>query len=226
MRLLLFDIDGTLLKVHEGARTAVRQAVEQVIGQSVSLDGISFSGRTDPAIFREVLGKNGLQPSGALLSEVMEAYTETARMTIQSANVSSLPGTASILSIFANRTDVFLGLVTGNVEPIAFHKLQSVGLASHFSIGGFGSDHAHRSKLPGLAIDRANKVARHSLSVENTVVIGDTRHDIACAHEVGARSVAVCTGRYSSSDLKPHNPDLLLENLKNADEIAEKLLAV
>lgn len=226
MRLLLFDIDGTLLHVQQGARTAVRRAVEEVTEQSVSLDGISFSGRTDPAIFQDVLTANGLPDSSALLSDVLSAYTQTARLTIESANVTSLPGAASLVSLFANLTDVFLGLVTGNIESIAFHKLNAVGLADDFSIGGFGSDHANRSKLPALAIDRASTFVGHSFSAENTVVIGDTSHDIACAHATGARSVAVCTGRYNSRDLRTHNPDLLLADLKDVRGIAEQLLAI
>jgi phosphoglycolate phosphatase-like HAD superfamily hydrolase len=226
MRLLLFDIDGTLLRVNGGAQTAVLRAVEQVAGQSVSIDDVPFSGRTDPAIFRDVLATNDLPVSENLLSDVLRAYVETARETIKPTNVTALRGTLDLLSLLTDRTDAYLGLVTGNVEPIAFHKLKAAGMDGYFSVGGFGSDHTNRSKLPPLALRRATEYSGHSFSVENTVVIGDTGHDIACARAAGARAVAVCTGRPSRRDLTSHTPDLLLESLEDAPGIVDQLLAV
>jgi phosphoglycolate phosphatase-like HAD superfamily hydrolase len=173
-----------------------------------------------------VLTANGLPRTEDLLSEVLHAYIDTAQSAIKSTNVATLPGTASLLSMLSNRTDVFLGLVTGNVEPIAFHKLKGADFDEYFSAGGFGSDHANRSTLPHLAIRRATEYADHPFSVEDTVVIGDTEHDIACARDSGTRSVAVCTGRANSADLDRHNPDLLFENLQEPDDLVEQLLAV
>lgn len=226
MRLILFDIDGTLLHVDEGSRTAVIKSIEHVTGQVASLKNISFSGRTDPDIFRDVLDRNGLPSTDNVLANVLNAYTEIAQSAIQAPNVRSLPGAASVLSLLSNRSDIFLGLVTGNVEPIAFHKLKAAGFDGYFSVGGFGSDHANRSKLPALAIRRATEYAGHPFSAEHTVIIGDTGHDVACAKDSGTRSVAVCTGRADSVDLTRHNPDLLLENLQEPDGVIERLLAV
>lgn len=226
MRLLLFDIDGTLLRVDGGGQTAIVRAVEHVTGHSVSLDHISFSGRTDPNILREVLTTNGLSAGEDLLSEVAGVYAEIARETIHSTNVMPLAGATALVSRLANRDDTVLGLVTGNLKPVAFHKLRTADLADHFSIGGFGSDHANRSKLPGLALHRATEHTGHSLSLEDTVVIGDTEHDINSARQAGACAVAVSTGRPSSSDLASHNPDLLLQDFDTPNETEAKLLAV
>lgn len=226
MRLLLFDIDGTLLRVDGGGQTAIVRAVENATGHTVSLENISFSGRTDPNIVRDVLTTNGLPATENLLSDVIRAYVEIAQETIHSENVMPLSGASPLLSRLANREDTALGLVTGNVEPIAFHKLRAAGFADHFSVGGFGSDHANRSKLPGLAARRATEQTGHAFSVENAVVIGDTGHDIVCARRAGARAVAVCTGSPSSSDLSSNDPDLLLNDLDAPTAIAEQLLAV
>lgn len=226
MRLLLFDIDGTLLRVNGEGETAIQRAVATVTGQSVSTEHVSFSGRTDPAILRDVLSTNGLPVRKDLLTEVTRAYIDAARENIHASIVDRLPGTAALLSLLADREEVFLGLVTGNVEPIAFHKLQTVGLADHFPVGAFGSDHEARSQLPPLAVERATSSARHPFSIENSVVIGDTLNDINCAREAGARSVAVSTGRPSHSELAEHAPDLLLRSLAPPTTTVRQLLAL
>jgi len=226
MRLLLFDIDGTLLRVHRGGRAAVREAIVRVTGQSVSTQGVSFSGRTDPAIFRDVLTRNGISVHEDLLADVIRTYSAGARQSIRAANVDRLQGAKSLLSSLARRDDIFLGLVTGNVEPIAFHKLETVSLATHFELGAFGSDHESRLKLPPLAVRRATQQTGRSFSREETVVIGDTPHDVACAQAENVRSVAVSTGHSSHSDLAALAPDLLLKNLRDTDQIVEQLLTI
>jgi phosphoglycolate phosphatase-like HAD superfamily hydrolase len=224
MRLLLFDVDGTLLRANGGGETAIERAVSTVTGTTASTDGISFSGRTDPAIFRDVLRSNGLPTHDDLLGDVLRAYVETAQQTIRPENVDRLPGTETLLTLFACRTDTFLGLVTGNVEPIAFHKLQTAGLAEYFSVGAFGSDHENRSRLPSLAADRAAARTGRSFSLDRAIVIGDTSRDIDCARAAGARAVAVCTGRPDRSELASATPDLLLKNFANPDAIIDRIL--
>jgi phosphoglycolate phosphatase-like HAD superfamily hydrolase len=224
MRLLLFDVDGTLLRANGGGETAIEQAVSTVTGKSATTDGISFSGRTDPAIFRDVLRTNGLPIRDDLLNDVLRAYVEAAREAIHPENVSRLPGAKALLTLLARRSDTFLGLVTGNVEPIAFHKLETVGLAEYFSVGAFGSDHADRSRLPPLAAKRAAEIAGHSFSLDQAIVIGDTGRDIECARAAGTRAVAVCTGRPDRSELAAATPDLLLENFENPDALVDQIL--
>lgn len=224
MQLLLFDVDGTLLKADGSGRAAIEQAVSSVTGTTASTDGVSFSGRTDPAIFRDVLRVNGLPTRASLLEDVLDAYIEAALTTLQSSNVRRLAGSDALLSLLARRSDVVLGLVTGNVEPIAYHKLQTVGLDGYFSLGAFGSDHADRSRLPPLAAQRAEEAVGRSFSPDQTVVIGDTPLDVDCARAAGARAVAVCTGGAARSELASVGPDLLLDSFENPSEIAEKLV--
>jgi phosphoglycolate phosphatase-like HAD superfamily hydrolase len=222
MTLLLFDVDGTLLQVNGGVHRAVVRAVSAVTDRSVSTDGVSFSGRTDPNIFRDVLRASGVVDPEAVLDTVLARYIDAAQDAIRPDHVERLPGVAPLLSILAERTDVVLGLVTGNVQPIAYHKLRGAGLATYFSVGAFGSDHADRSALPRLAAQRAAAHTGHSF--DRTFVVGDTRHDIYTAHENGARSVAVCTGRFNRSELSSHTPDFLFENLQDPEEFVEQIL--
>ena len=216
MTLLLFDIDGTLLRVTGGVDRAVAHAVSSVTGQPVSTEGVSFSGRTDPEIFRDVLRASGVADPEPVLDDVIAAYVEAAQQTIRPADVELLPGIPALLSALSDRPDVFLGLLTGNVEPIAYHKLRGAGLPEFFSVGAFGSDDAERAALPPIAVQRASARAGRSFSLPDTVIIGDTHHDIHCARAAGSRSVAVCTGRYGRADLEPQAPDLLFDNLRDA----------
>lgn len=225
MRLLLFDVDGTLLRANGGGRTAIERAISNLTGQDVSTEDVAFSGRTDPSIFRDVLRTNDLPArDDDLLNDALQAYVDAAQNTIRPANVDRLPGAARLVSLLAGRADVFLGLVTGNVEPIAFHKLQTVQLDKYFSIGAFGSDHENRSRLPELAAHRAAAHEGRPFSLDQTVVIGDTVHDIECARAAGADAVAVCTGRPDRSELAAAAPDLLLENFSNPEATAKEIL--
>lgn len=226
MRLLLFDIDGTLLRVHRGGRTAVRRAVGHVTGKSISTEAVSFSGRTDPAIFREVLTVNGVSAHDDLIATVIDTYSAVAQDLIRPENVQPLLGVEALLSALAERTDVFLGLLTGNVEAVAYHKLDMVGLDHHFALGAFGSDHEDRAELPALAAQRAAQATGCSFSCEEILVIGDTQHDVACARAGNVRSVAVSTGHPSHADLAAASPDLLLEDLNNTAQTIEHMLTM
>lgn len=226
MKLLLFDIDGTLVNVNGGVHPAVSHAVSSVTGHAVSTHGVTFAGRTDPAIFQDVLRASGLANPEAVLDDVIHSYVQRAQNTIGPDDVERLPGVRDLLAMLCEREDVCLGLVTGNVEPMAKHKLHSAGLASHFSFGAFGSDHANRDKLPALAMRRAAAHLDRSFAPQHTIVIGDTQHDIDCARSAGAHAVAVCTGGNPRSTLHAHTPDLLLDSLHPPTDIIEQLLNI
>jgi phosphoglycolate phosphatase-like HAD superfamily hydrolase len=225
MKLLLFDIDGTLVRVNGRGREAINEALSSLTDHPISLDGVPFSGRTDPAIIEAVLAHNNLPTTDAMIAEVIATYVETMRGALRPADVEVLPGVADLLQELHARSDVRLGLVTGNVEPIAYEKLAVHGLDDYFPVGAFGSDHAERSRLPKLATQRAaDHTSRTFRPAEHAVVIGDTPHDIECARAAGARVVAVCTGRYGRDDLSPHDPDLLLDTLSAPDSFPQRVL--
>lgn len=222
--LLLFDIDGTLLRVTGGSRGALVEAVSTVTGSSVSIDGVSFAGRTDPAIFRDVLEKNEISVAASDFNAILQTYAEVAQQIIQPTNVEVLPGVGRLLAVLDRRPDVSLGLVTGNVRSVANHKLEVAGLQDPFLAGAFGSDHAKRRSLPPLAMQRVADRTGIAFSRNVTVVVGDTPHDIRCAKHSGLRSVAVCTGRPNRTALSACTPDLLLDTFEQYEDVVDRLV--
>jgi len=223
MRLLLFDIDGTLLTVDGAGASAITQALSDQFGRPISVDGVSFSGRTDPSILRDVLAQNGIEPSEERIRAALDAYTAAAQDTIRPEHVRPLPGVEDLLSLLSARDDMHLALVTGNVEAVAYHKLQTAGLGDYFSVGAFGSDSAERSDLPPLARRRATDRTGQSFVPDAVFVVGDTPHDIQCARASGFRSMAVSTGTPDRRTLHRHDPDLLLKNLSDPKPLLDIL---
>ena len=224
MTLLLFDIDGTLLHANGASGRAVERTLTEFTGQPISLADVSLSGRTDWGIMRGVLRDHGLDATDALVRGALTAYAEAATTALGPGDIDALPGARDLVGRLAERSDVQLALVTGNVRAMAYAKLEAIGLADVFPFGAFGDDREDRSDLPPLALDRAKAHTGHSFDGARSVVIGDTRRDITCSRSIGARAVAVCTDRYSRDDLAPHGPDLLLDDLRDTDTVIQHLV--
>jgi phosphoglycolate phosphatase-like HAD superfamily hydrolase len=218
-KLFLFDIDGTILTTHGAGRRAMEAAAADLVGYPVSAEGVSFSGRTDPQIMREVLERSGLSPAraGALLREALARFAEHAARTLPAAPVEILPGVPALLDHLAALPGAQLGLLTGNLEPTAYLKLRTAGVPDVFPFGAFGSDHEERDALPAIAVGRARAHTGHSFSGKAVVIVGDTQHDIRCGRGIGALAVAVCTGRHDRSALARHEPDVLLDDLSDLE---------
>lgn len=226
MKLLLFDIDGTLVLTHGVGRRSVEEAFLHVLGHPLTTEGVSFSGKTDPQILHEVLARNGL-PLHALngrFEAVLETYCDLMRAAIADRGVQVLPGVHDLLGALSTRPDVRLALLTGNLEPMAYLKLEAAGLARYFSFGAFGSDNPDRYRLPAIAVERAQARTGHTFRGKDVIIIGDTEHDIACGRTLDVFSVGVCTGRFKRADLEPHGPDVLLDDLSDVDAFVRDVL--
>jgi phosphoglycolate phosphatase-like HAD superfamily hydrolase len=224
MKLLLFDVDGTLLHANGAGRTAIECALSDLCDRPISTDRVTFSGKTDPAIMRAILEANGLDADPSLIEEALDVYEETAHNAFDPNTVDVLPGITELLGRLAPHQEVHLGLLTGNIESMAYRKLNAVDLDHHFAFGAFGSDHPERHHLPPVAVARALAHTGHQFRGADVVIIGDTRHDIHCGRGIGAFSVAVCTGRYERSELAPHGPDVLLDDLSDPEEFIQAVL--
>lgn len=224
--LLLFDIDGTLLFTHGVGRASVAAAMQTVCGRPLSTDAVSFSGKTDPQIFREVCAANGMsaEDTEALLPDLLRAYANEMEARMPSGRITVLPGVRPLLDALSRTDDVALGLVTGNLEPMAYLKLKYAALDGYFPFGAFGSDSAHRPDLPGIALERARSSTGFPLQGHHVTIIGDTEHDIACGRGIGARALAVCTGNYKAHDLVHHQPWALFEDLSDTHAVVSTLL--
>ncbi len=225
MKLVLFDIDGTILTSRGTGRKAVASALHQVSGRSINSDGVSFAGRTDPQIMRDLLRVANLSEKEIddVFIECLDTYVAVLMRTLTPGMITILPGIQSLIHALHARSDVALGLLTGNLQDTAFLKLHAAGLGSYFSFGAFGSDRDDRNELPPIAADRAALTLGTRVAVEKTVIVGDTPNDIECATRYGAHSVAVCTGYFSRSELDLCNADLVVDDFINPDPFFELL---
>jgi phosphoglycolate phosphatase-like HAD superfamily hydrolase len=228
MRLVLFDVDGTLITARGAGRRAIKRALERVFGTTGALDGYDMSGKTDPRIVREVMGGAGLDGAAVTerLDEFFEAYARTLTEEIgDGRDIVTMPGVADLVRLLDTAEGVVLGLLTGNIEEGARIKLGPTGLLPYFSLGAFGSDDADRRRLPSLAARRAHALIGHPFRPGEVLVVGDTPHDVDCARAFGAVAVAVATGRFTREQLLGERPDLLFEDFSDAQGAATALLA-
>jgi phosphoglycolate phosphatase len=221
MRLVLFDIDGTLLWTDGAGRRAMEGALAQVFG-SAGDPRFRYDGKTDVQIARELMRAEGHADDAidARLAAVLDDYLARLRRELDAGtrHVRLLPGVPELLDALEPRPDVVLGLLTGNVALGAEAKLTAAGLDfRRFRVNAFGSDHEHRPRLPAVAQRRAREVLGHEFGGDDVVVIGDTPADIECARSIGARTVAVATGRYTVEELAEHDPSAVLRDLSDTD---------
>lgn len=225
MILALFDIDGTLLTTSGAGRPAIQAAASEVCGLDLTLEGVPFSGRTDPAILEDIFVRNGLDPGRipVLVEGTLAIYGRELSARLRPEDVTVLPGVRLLLDLLTDRTDVHLGIVTGNVRAAADIKLRKASLGGYFSFGAYGCDSADRNLLPAIAWKRGTQLLRRHIPASRTVVIGDTTHDIACSRYFGACCVAVSTGHFTHEELHSHSPDLLIRSLGDGQDVVSFL---
>jgi phosphoglycolate phosphatase-like HAD superfamily hydrolase len=227
VKLVLFDIDGTLITSRGAGRRAMRVAFERVFGTAAGIDQYDLRGRTDTRIVHDVMGAEGWEPArvSERLDDFFEAYLGGLVAEIgDGQGVVMLPGVAEVVERLAESSEVALGLVTGNIEQGARIKLQPAGLWPRFRVGAYGSDHMDRRRLPSLAARRAHALLGREFPPTDVVVIGDTPHDVDCARACGAVAVAVATGQYPREALLADRPDHFFEDLSDTDRVLRALL--
>lgn len=227
MKLVLFDIDGTLIRDDGAARDAFAEGLRKVYGHSSPLDRFDFSGRTDPEITWMVLEESGVRPEDVEegLGRLWEAYLSSLSERISRHSVRLMPGIEALLEALERRDDVVLALLTGNIEPGARTKLSPFDLNRFFPFGAFGSDSRFRNELPLVALARARQHGHHQFTSEDIVVIGDSIYDVRCAVPHRARSVAVATGVTSAELLQAESPDYFFETLEDTEAVIEAICA-
>jgi phosphoglycolate phosphatase-like HAD superfamily hydrolase len=213
--LILWDIDGTILESTGAGMEALRGALHTAFGIEGSLKGIDFAGRTDPYIIREALKRFELADTLENRERYIEGYLALLPQQMKERNAGVLPGVLTLLHEAAQRTDVVQGLLTGNLRRGAEVKLGYHGLWHYFPIGAFSDDDEVRDHLGPHALHRAREHWRHEFDVRRVWIIGDTPHDITCARAIGARVLAVATGKYSEAELAAHHPDVLRKDLSD-----------
>lgn len=226
MKLVLFDIDGTLISDRGASRGAFASALEAVYGYAGDLGQYDFSGRTDPQIAHMVLGDAGFttEDIDARIESLWERYLAGLERNATPERVLTLPGIRTLVSALHEHDDVVLALLTGNIEPGARLKLGGAELNGYFPFGAFGSDSPDRTQLPPVAMQRAEELLDVRISGADVVIIGDSIYDVRCGVPYEATTIAVASGRTSAELLKAENPRHFFESAEDFDGLMRAIL--
>ena len=227
-RLVLFDIDGTLLWTDGAGRRAIHRALIEIFGDTGPADH-RFDGKTDPQIVRELMHDVGHEDEhiDARMHELFDRYVVCLREELRDPEhrAMPLPGVTDLLAALTARDDVTLGLLTGNLVDGARAKLEAVGIDPDiFVVGAFGSDHENRPELPAIAQRRAREELGIDVRGSDVVVIGDTPADVECGRDIGARAIGVATGRYSTEVLAEHGAAAVFADLTDTDAVVRAIV--
>ena len=216
MRLILFDIDGTLIDSGGAGVRSLDLAFKKVFSVLNAFQGISMAGKTDTQIIKEGLMKHGMSADGNVES-IIKVYLKHLREEINNDKKHVKPGIFELLENLRQKRESGLGLLTGNLEQGARIKLDPFGLNKYFSSGAFGSDDEDRNNLLPIAVNRFEELFRTKIEIDSCIIVGDTPRDVECAHIHGAMCIGVATGPYSSEDLTEAGADYVCEDLAGND---------
>lgn len=215
--LLLFDIDGTLVDTGGRGMAALRKAAHDIFkNEGPELD---LAGSTDLGIFENICQHFGVRADRELGHYFFEIYHRHLEASLKNHPNEGqvIAGARELLEHLSHKSSAQLALLTGNTAPGAAIKLRHYGLHSYFQFGAYGSDQADRDLLGPIAMERALASTGQSFDPSQTLIIGDTPKDISCAHAMGARCLAVATGKFTKSELQDAGGDWVLNSLLDLD---------
>jgi phosphoglycolate phosphatase-like HAD superfamily hydrolase len=222
-RLLLFDIDSTLVSTMGAGIQSLKIVIKNLYGADDALHDIEIAGKTDRNIAADILRKYYVDPTNENVSRFLDEYVSHLARLLPELHGKILPGISEILPRMKSKSNRVLALLTGNVERGAKLKLERYGLWDFFEFGAFADDHDDRNQLGKFARQRAAEKHGHEFDAAQIDVIGDTGHDVACGKAFGARTIAVATGSWSVERLRATQPDFLFADFKNVNEIIDTL---
>lgn len=222
-RLLLWDIDGTLISTGAAGQRAIVLATAQRFGGSGDLEGVEIAGRTDSGIAHQIFAKYGEPITEETMRSFLNLYLEFLARELPRSKGQVMPGVLELLKRSEHRPDTVLGLLTGNFRRGAQLKLEHYQLWHFFAFGAFADDHHDRNELGAFALTRAQETTGAKFLPAQVDVIGDTGHDIACGKAFGARTIAIATGSWPRERLAESAPDFLFNDLSNVDEVIATL---
>lgn len=228
MKLILFDIDGTLLHAHGSGVRATYQSLREFFGVEGPPPGYSMGGKIDTQIVRELVAHAGVDAVevDTRLEDYWQAYLVALEQELPQRPVLVLPGIADLLAALRERTDVVVGLLTGNVGGAATLKLLAANIdPSQFRLAAYGHEAETRDDLPTLAVGRAEALTGYRFRGKEIVIIGDTPADVSCGASLGVRTIAVATGGYSVESLLETGADVVFANLADTHAALEAILA-
>lgn len=213
-KLLLWDIDGTIIATQGAGEAAMDLAMLEVFGINGSLNDIDYSGRTDPLLGRMVCRHYGVAETPQKVDGFVDSYVRNLASILAKKPAALLPG-MDVLGTLASRPDCLQGLLTGNVEAGGKCKLSSVNAWQHFTFGSFADNCFDRNELGPKALELARQQSGVDFAPEKVFVIGDTPRDVECGQLISATTVGVATGKYSVGDLRDSGADFVFEDLSD-----------
>ena len=222
-RLLLFDIDGTLIHSAGAGVESLRHTLVQRFNIKDDLKDIEIAGMTDSGIVMNILNKHRIPTTNENIASFLDTYVHFLSLELPRRAGQVLPGVVELLEKLKSRPHLILALLTGNVSRGAQLKLEHYGVWHFFEFGAFADDHHDRNQLGTFARARAREKHGIEFQADKIDVIGDTPRDIACGKAFGARTVAIATGSSPKEELASHNPDFLFDDLSNVNEIIQVL---
>jgi phosphoglycolate phosphatase len=227
MKLILFDIDGTLIRSNGAGRETMQYALEQLFGTAGPIGEYKFSGKTDPRIITDLLRASGVSEGRIRekMPQIYELMAQRGQEIFPQREMRPCAGIPQLLTALAAQEDVLLGLLTGNAQLTAPLKLLAAGIdPAQFRVGAYGSDSLDRNRLPAVGMTRAEQLVGRPFTGADTVIIGDTPADIVCARSGRATAVAVATGWHAADTLQQYKPDFLFDKLTETEMVIESLL--
>jgi len=228
VRIVLFDIDGTLLRSGGVGRIAMEGALTTVFG-SPGKSSYHYDGKTDRQIVRDLMRREGFSDEeiDAQMARLLEHYVSGLTRELASGNrtVLLLDGVRELLDALDREENVVVGLLTGNIHQGARAKLTAAGLdPDRFRVNAYGSDHELRPELPAVAQKRASELLGFDVEGNRLIVIGDIPADIQCGESIGARAIGVATGRYTVEELAAYDPYAVFESLAETDAVLTSIM--
>ncbi len=224
MKLVLFDIDQTILHSGGAGEKALTLALRDRFGREETLENIEIAGKTDVWIAHRIFEAHGIEPHPENVERFLDGYLGHLRTELARNQGRLLPGFPEIIDAMARLPNVAVGLLTGNLRRGAELKLRHYGVLDRFTFGAFADDSHERNLLGPFARKRAMEAHGTDIRNGDIYIIGDTPHDIACAKAIQARSVGVATGRYSRAALEAAGADFVFDDLSDVDGVIGKLL--
>ncbi len=213
-RVVLFDIDGTLIRSQGAGKKAIATTLKQDFHCESPDVEVSFAGRTDLSLVKELFERNSLKVSNGDMQKFFTSYVRNLPKALAECQGEVIAGVMPLLDHLATDDEIILGLLTGNIRDGAFAKLAHFNLDKYFKIGGFGDHQENRAEIAKEGIRAIETAVSMRVNPKKVLVIGDTPHDVNCAHAVGARSLAVCTGYSSREEIEASKPMYMMEDLQ------------